>query len=179
MSDEDVIDKILHRDKRALFMFYRRYAPKLARFIKLRVENDHDAEELLQDTLFAFLEAIRDFHGSSRLETFLFSICKHKIVDFYRKKKIKHFVFSQLPRLESLVSPLITPEAAFDEGALRDKIHAVFSSLTPVYRRILTLRYLENFSVAEIARMRLRSCKSAESQLFRARKAFIQAFRGD
>ena len=40
----------------------------------IKVNNQFDAEEILQDTLFAFLEALRDFHGTSSLKTFLFAI---------------------------------------------------------------------------------------------------------
>lgn len=176
MNDAKIIDSILARDRRALSAFYRTYTPKLERFIRTKIDNRQDAEEILQDTLFGFLEAIRDFHGDASIQTFLYSICNHKIIDFYRRKKIRHVVFSHVPQLEALVSPLIGPEDALDMVLLKEKIHNVLGVLMPHYRRVLMLKYIDNLSVSEISQKLAISFKSAESQIFRARKAFIEAF---
>jgi RNA polymerase sigma-70 factor (ECF subfamily) len=175
-EDSQLIAKILARDRRALLTFYRRFAPKLSRFIAGKVGNPADAEEVLQDTLFAFLEAIRDFQGRSNIQTFLFSICHHKIIDFYRRKKIKHAVFSQMPQLEALISPLLSPEEELDVTVAREKIHSVLDKILPRYRQILVLKYVEGHSVEEIAQKLTLTFKSVESQLFRARKAFVELF---
>lgn len=176
MDETETIDRILRGDRRALSVFYQTYAPKLERYLGTKVGSPADAEEILQDTLFAFLEAIRDFAGSSSLQTFLFSICNHKIIDFYRRKKFKHIVFSAVPQLEALVSPLLNPEEELDSALLKEKIHRVFDQLLPHYRHILTLKYIDNLSVNEIAHKLSVTFKSAESRIFRARKAFVEAF---
>ena len=176
VEDTKLISKILARDRVALLTFYRRFTPKLTRFIRTKIGNSADAEEILQDTLYAFLEAIRDFEGKSNVQTFLFSICKHKIIDFYRRKKIKHAVFSQMPQLSALISPLLSPEEELDVTLAKEKIHAVLGRIMPQYRRILVLKYIEGHSVEEIARKLTITFKSVESQLFRARKAFVELF---
>lgn len=176
MDDSNIIPKILARDRRALLTFYRRFAPKLTRFIAGKVGNPADAEEVLQDTLYAFLEAIRDFQGKSNIQTFLFSICQHKVIDYYRRKKLKHAVFSQMPQLEAIISPLISPEEQLDAVLVKEKIHAVLARLLPRHRQILMLKYLDGLSVEEIAKRLAMTFKSVESQLFRARKAFVERF---
>jgi len=176
MEDSDLINKILRRDKRALHTFYQTYTPKLASFINGKVGNTHDAEEILQDTLFAFLEALRDFHGECRISTFLFSIGKHKIIDYYRRKKLKHLVFSQAPFLEELVSPILNPEEELDAAVLKEKLKTAFSRILPRYRLVLELKYIDDRSVSDIAMRCTWTLKKTESLLFRARKAFIKAF---
>lgn len=176
MKDQMVLTGILSGDKRALIGFYRTYAPRLSRYIKTKVNNDGDSEEILQDTLFAFLESIRDFNGDSSIQTFLFSICSHKIIDYYRRKKIAHVVFSKMPQLEFLVSPLLGPEEELDTTMLKEKIRNVLHTLLPHHRQILLFKYVDDLSVAEIAQRLAITFKSAESQLFRARKAFVEAF---
>ena len=175
-SDDLLIHQILGRDRRALLVFYRRFAPKLSRFIAGKVGSPPDAEEILQDTLYAFLEAIRDFEGKSNIQTFLFAICQHKVIDFYRRKKIKHAVFSQMPQLEALISPLVSPEEELDVTLVKEKIHTVLGRILPRYRQILVLKYIEGHSVAQIAEKLTLTFKSVESQLFRARKAFVELF---
>ena len=176
MDDSTLIDRLFHHDRHALSGFYQEYAPQLRRFIASRIHSPEDVEEILQDTLFSFLEGLRDFRKQSSVRTFLFSICQHKIIDHYRKKKLKHLVFSQMPQLESLVSPLMGPEEALDVVVIKEKIATVFSKMLPMYRQVLTLKYLEHASVGEIAEKLSISFKSAESRLFRARRTFVELF---
>ena len=176
MNDAELVRKILTRDKKALHTMYRMYAPKLMRYISVKVASYQDAEEILQDTMFSFLEAIRDFHGRAKLTTYLFSICQHKVIDYYRRKKLRHFVFSQMPYLEELVSPLLSPEEELDAAVLKERLKKAFMAILPRYRTVLELKYIESLSVQEIARKIACTFKSTESQLFRARQAFVSAF---
>jgi RNA polymerase sigma-70 factor, ECF subfamily len=176
MNDSELIKNILKRDRRALYNFYQTYTPKLIKYIQSRVNNPHDGEEILQDTLFSFLESARDYAGKSSIKTFIFSICSHKVIDYYRRRKIKQVVFSQMPQLENLVSPLLSPEDTLDSIVLREKISQVLGKLLPKYKQILLSKYTENESVAEIAQKLEITGKSVESILFRARKAFVKAF---
>jgi len=176
MNDAQFISRLFARDRRVVLSFYRQYAPKLRNHIRRKVSSPEDAEEILQDVLCSFLEGLRDFQGKSSIKTYLFSICRYKIVDYYRRKKVKTIMFSQMPHLEKLVSPLITPEEAFDVAVVREKIRTVLSRIAPVYRRVLLLKYWEDASVSDIARELSITFKSAESRLFRARKVFVEAF---
>lgn len=176
MNDQELIEKMLKRDRHALSMFYRTHTPRLRRFIRSKIANPDDAEEVLQDVLYAFLEAIRDFAGQAKLRTFLYAIASHKVIDWYRRKKIRHVVFSAVPQLESFVAPLLGPEEELDASLLREKIRIVLGRLLPTYRSVLILKYADDFTVADIAKKLAISFKSAESQLFRARKAFVEAF---
>jgi RNA polymerase sigma-70 factor (ECF subfamily) len=177
MTDEkSLTEGILSHDKRALFQFYRTYAPKLSRYIEGKVHNPKDAEEILQDTLFHFLESLRDFQGRSHVQTYLYAICNHKIIDFYRKKKFRHTVFSQIPQLEALVMELTTPEDQLDAVLLKEKIIRAFEKLVPQYRTLLQSKYMDGLRIDEIAKNFATTAKSIESRLFRARKAFVKAF---
>jgi RNA polymerase sigma factor (sigma-70 family) len=85
-------------------------------------------------------------------------------------------VFSQIPEAESLFATLLGPESNFDEQVLREKIKKTFTMLTPRYSLILKLKYVYGYSVSEISQKLSISFKSAESQLFRARRAFVLAY---
>ena len=74
-------------------------------------------------------------------------------------------MFSQIPQLETLVSPLMSPEAELDATLIKDKIRTVFARMMPDYRQVLVLKYLERASVSEIADKLSITFKSAESRL--------------
>lgn len=176
MDDKKLVNEILKGNEKTLRYFYEHYAPRLASYIHIKVGDDQDAQEILQDVLLASIESLRDFSFRCALFTFLCSIANHKVIDYYRRRKIKKIVFSQIPEVESLVATLLGPESNFDEQMLREKIKKTFAQLTPRYSLILKLKYEYGFSVSEIAKKLSISFKSAESQLFRARKAFVLAY---
>lgn len=175
-TDREVIEGILSGSEKSLRLFYTEYKPKLTNFVRQRISNEKDVEELVQDTFIASLEAFRDFTYRSSIYTFLCAIAKRKVIDFYRKKKLTRIIFSQLPAIEPLLSILTTPEDKLDEKLLAEKIENILNTLSPQYKRLLHLKYIEGWSVTKIACEMALSFKSAESKLFRARQAFVAAY---
>lgn len=177
MDERGLIERILKKDKAAVRRFYVDFSPKLLRFINSKVENRADTEEICQDVLYAFLEGARDFSGRSSLLTYLCAIARYKIIDFYRRRKLKKILFSQLPQeIEVLASNLTDPQKLLDNAFLAQKIRSILVKVSPLYRQMIKLKYIEGRSVAEIARILKISFKSAESVLFRARKAFVKLY---
>ena len=175
-SEKELVEEILSGSEKSLRIFYAEYNPKLTNFIRLRVSNEKDVEELVQDTFIAVLEAFRDFTHRSSIYTFLCAIAKRKVIDFYRKKKLKRIIFSQIPPIDPLLAILPPPEDKLNEKLLSKKIEKTLNVLPPQYRRLLQLKYIEGWSVTKIAREMTISFKSAESKLFRARQAFVMAY---
>ena len=176
-EDQKLVKELLSRNEAALNRFYHTYAPQLLGFIRAKVGIEADVEEIAQDTLFALLEGLRDFTFQSSLKTYLFSIAHHKIVDFYRKKKLKKIVFSQIASgLELIRAEGVEPEELFTRQMITEKITTILKQLAPRYGQILVLKYVEGRNVVEIAGRMSLSFKSAESLLFRARKAFVKLY---
>lgn len=179
LSEKDerkLVSEILSGNEQTLRAFYRQYARPFSSFVARRVENNQDVEEIVQDTFLAFLEALRDFSFKSTLFTFLCAIGNHKIVDYYRKRKIKSVLFSKLSDVEPLISNLLGPEQRLDEMLVSRKIKETFAKLAPRQRLLISLKYIYGYSIAEIAHKLAISFKSAESSLFRARKAFVAIY---
>lgn len=63
------------------------YGDYLFRYALLRVSNHQMAEDLVQDTFFSALDSLDSFRGDSNERTWLTSILKRKIIDYYRKKR--------------------------------------------------------------------------------------------
>lgn len=175
-KERKIIKKIINRDEKAFFEFYQEHKKNLYHFISQQITNKEDAEEILQDSFFAFIESLRDFRGRSSLKTFLFSIAKHKIIDRLRKKKIKKILFSYLPEraIEGILSFVLDED--LDQKILAQKIEKVLEKLPNDYALVLRLKFQEGYKVAEIARIINSSFKATESLIFRSRKAFIKIY---
>ena len=67
------------------------YGNALFRFAVVRVKDRGIAEDLVQETFLAGLQSRDRFRGQSSEKTWLFSILKHKIIDYFRKNKSNGF----------------------------------------------------------------------------------------
>jgi len=176
IEEKKLINRILKGDKFALYFFYQTYHSKLLSFIKKRVKDKSDAEELLQDVFLSGLESLRDFSQKSSLYTYLCAIAKYKIIDYYRKKKITQLFFSHFPALAKLVSKVLSPDDKLIEKELKSEIFQTLKKLKPIYQKIILLKYQEEKTIAQIAKILKISLKSTESLLFRARKKFAKLY---
>ena len=66
------------------------YGDALYRFALQRVKQIEVAEDLVQETFLAAVQAQARFKGQSSEKTWLFSILKHKLIDYYRKQKTRN-----------------------------------------------------------------------------------------
>lgn len=175
-EEKELIGDILQGNEASLRKFYETYYRPILSFIRKRINSEDDVEEILQDTLLGALDSFRDFSFRSSIFTFLCSIASHKVIDFYRRKKIKNIVFSKIPDVEEMLGTLMGPEEILDHEMLKSKIKNTLLHLTPLYQKIIELKYIQGYSVEEIAQKLSLSFKSTESHLFRARKAFVTVF---
>ncbi|MBU4016477.1 sigma-70 family RNA polymerase sigma factor [Patescibacteria group bacterium] len=110
------------------------------------------------------------------MNTWLFRIARNKIADFYRKRKIKSVLLSQVPLLEIIANEIAQPEFQFEINKIRERIEKAFNSISVQYQKILHLHYEDRMPVKELAMIFNLSFKATESMLFRARKSFRQAY---
>lgn len=160
-------------------MFTKKTLTQVKKFINSRVLDSHDGEEIFQDTLISACESFPTFEGKSSFETWLCSIARHEIADFYRKKRIKTLLFSHLPFLESLADQALGPQEKVIEEELKNKVKRVLGNLSEGYQVVLRLKYIDGDSMIQIAKKLGLSSKAVESRLTRARLAFREAWTDD
>jgi RNA polymerase sigma factor (sigma-70 family) len=66
-----------------------RYQGRLLAFARGRLQRKSEAEDLVQDTFVTFLQAIGKFREGASVETFLFTILRRKIIDFFRGRQMR------------------------------------------------------------------------------------------
>lgn len=152
--------------------FYKKYYWSVHKFVSQKVANEDDAEELVNDILLAAYNSLPGFNRQSNEFTWICGIAKHKIIDFYRKKKLKTILFSVSPIFEEVADKALGPEEESIKKELSGEIKAVFTDLNEGYAKILRLKYIEQLSIRAIALRLKLTIKAAESKLMRAKGAF-------
>lgn len=176
-EEKKIIKGILAKNDRVLFGFYKSHHIAVFRYIHRQISQKEIAEELTQDVFLDFIESLRDFRGESSLKTYLFTIARYKVIDHIKKKKIKKILFSALPKyvVENIVGVFMDDE--IERKDLATRIEQAIDALPNEYRVIIRLKYKDGMKIKEIATRLMLSPKAVESALFRARKAFMKAYR--
>lgn len=174
--EDRLIEELLSGSEEALRIFYREYGSKLRSYINLKIGSHEDAEEVLQDALLSALDSLVLFSRRSSLLTWLYSITRHEIADYYRRRSIKTIVFSKIPVIERFISRSLEPDAKLMRSEYEKKVKTALSKLLPHHKEVLELKYMDDLSVKEIAVKMGISFKACESLLTRARQAFALAY---
>lgn len=169
------IKRILKGDSKAVIEFYKSYSPKILSYLIRKLPRE-DAQEITNDVFLEAIDSLSFLQKEQNVSAWLYKIAHNKMVDFYRKKKIKSIFLSQMPFLQILAQEISQPEFQFEKDRIRDKIEAVLLELSYNHRMILKLRYEKEVSVKKIAEILNLSFKATESLLFRARQSFKLAY---
>lgn len=164
-SEPDLVARLRAGDEDAAHEFFDRYAARIRRFIANSLGSlAAEADDVLQETFIALAEALPFFRGDSSLFTFACAIAHRKVISLIRTNARRARLMRKAP-LDQDAS--VTPHEA---GANREFSRAL-AQLAPEHREVLILKYVEEISVSEIARIMRLSEHAIESRLARARKA--------
>lgn len=131
------------------------YSTRLFNYLRHRLPEYQDVQDIQQETMKAAVQAIQTFDGKVKLSTFLFSLANHKVADFWRRRK---------PTAE-LTDIHIDPGMSDESIEFVEVLH----KLKEEHRQVLLMRYYVGLGVDEIARILGKTYKGAESLLSRAR----------
>lgn len=130
---------------------------RLGNFIRRRVPDASEAEDILQDVLYEFVAAYRLPEPIEQVGAWLFRVARNRIIDRFRKKREE-----QLPGLpgeddqgnwldEVLPSADAGPEAAYARGVLLDELVAALEELPMEQRAVFIAHELDGRSFRELA----------------------------
>jgi RNA polymerase sigma factor (sigma-70 family) len=137
----------------------KRERSRLRNFIRRRVPDPRDAEDILQDVFYELVEANRLLMPIEHITGWLFRVARNRITDLFRKKKPQSFGDTavadeddELLSLEDLLpSPDSGPEALFARNVLLDELEAAVYELPKEQREVFVAHELEGHSFKEMA----------------------------
>jgi len=173
---KSLVARIISGDPKSVVEFYKLYSPKILNYLLRRLPREEDAQEITNDVFLDAIDSLSILKTDNNLQAWVFKIAHNKTVDYYRKRKIKSILLSQVPYLEIVANEIHQPEFQFEKDKIRDKIELAFLSLPELYRKILKLHYEDRIPVKKLAVIFKLSFKATESLLFRARQSFKLAY---
>jgi len=133
---------------------------RLSNFIRRRVPDERDAEEILQEVFYELVEAYRLMKPIGQASAWLFRVARNRITDLFRKKRPESLTRGPVRidengealLLEDLLpSPDAGPEAAYTRGVLVDELAAALDELPQEQRHAFIAHEIEGQSFEELA----------------------------
>ncbi len=146
----------LERDQR-ISEVVERERSRLLGFIRRRVPDPRDAEDVLQDVFLELVEANRMLMPIEHVTGWLFRVARNRVTDLFRKQRPARFADvasaeGERMHLEELLpSPEAGPEAQFARGLLLEALEAALEELPAEQRKVFVAHELEGRSFKQLA----------------------------
>ncbi|HXW64466.1 MAG TPA: sigma-70 family RNA polymerase sigma factor [Burkholderiaceae bacterium] len=133
---------------------------RLRSFIRRRVPDAGDAEDILQEVFYELIAATRLLQPIEQVSAWLFRVARNRIIDRFRKNRETLRQIDATPELEQqeadnleqmLPSPGAGPEALFARRMLLEELDAALDELPAVQREVFIAHELEGKSFRELA----------------------------
>src|SRR5579862_8596190 len=137
---------------------------RLRNFIRKRVPDESDAEDIPQEVFYELVEAYRMMRPVRQATAWMFRVARNRITDLFRKKKPEALAGEirgasapssdadgALTLEDLLPSPEAGPEAAYARGVLLDELDAAIDELPEEQREVFVAHELEGRSFKELA----------------------------
>jgi RNA polymerase sigma factor (sigma-70 family) len=160
MNEALIVDGMAREQDRRIAEAVKAEGARLRNFIRRRVPDERDAEDILQEVFYELVEADRMMKPIERVSAWLYRVARNRITDLFRKKRPESL--ADRPGSEStegeplsledlLPSPDAGPEAAYARTVLVDELEAALDELPEEQRQVFVAHEIEGRSFKELA----------------------------
>ena len=176
---------MLANDEQAFDRFFSDNFARLYRFALTRLPDDPDGtREVVQIALTKVIAKLHTFRGESALFTWLCAITRNEMSDWLAKqgRYRQHIVLTEdFPEIQAAVDSFQAPqsdnpEQNYQRAELVRLIQVALDRLPPKYGNVLEWKYIEGYSVNEIAVKLELGNEATQSLLARAKRAFSDVY---
>jgi RNA polymerase sigma factor (sigma-70 family) len=167
LSERDLIHRVAARDREAFETLYRRYAPRVLRYLSSQIRQREIVEEALDDVMMVVWETAGRYNGSSQLSTWILGIAHYKALKARARVSISDAEFQESDHggIETH-----SPEAIIAERELTDTIRQAMDALSAEQRAVVALTFYHGRSYAEIAEILDCPVNTVKTRMFHARQ---------
>jgi RNA polymerase sigma-70 factor (ECF subfamily) len=175
-ADDELISRVRVGDQEAFAILVERYKRQVYNLAYRLLGNPNDAEDAAQETFVRAYTRLATYEPDGRFGAWLSAICSHWCIDTMRarRRRVQTVALGKVPESDRFISQVDGPEEVALVADSRDEVQRWLASLPPQYRTVLTLRYFQDLSYAEIADVLDEPVSTVRMRLFRARAMLQQ-----
>lgn len=166
-SDEEIVQRVLGGEKALFEILMRRHNQRIYRIVRGILNDDAEAEDVMQDAYVRSYQHLAGFEGRSTFVTWLSRIAMHEA--FARVRRFKKQTSLESEEAPAMVNSQNSPERSVANMELHNALETAISSLPQKYRMVIVMRDVEEMTTAETANTLDISEESVKVRLHRAR----------
>jgi RNA polymerase sigma-70 factor (ECF subfamily) len=173
-TERKLLDALRRRDEAAFATLFETYSDKIYRLAVGLLEDESEAEGVVQDTFLRFFEHLDRFEGRSAIGTWLYRVAYNASIDQLRQRKPRlsleeRVEDERLPMPGRLVDWTQWPEGLMTDAEVTAELDRAISALPESYRAVFILREIEGLSTRDTAQIADLSESAVKVRLHRAR----------
>lgn len=185
IDDKRLVKQLLANDEQAFDRFFSENFARLYRFALTRLPDDPDGtREVVQIAMTKAIRKLHTYRGESALFTWLCAITRNEMSDWLAKqgRYRQHIVLTEdYPEIQAAVDSFQAPasenpEQNYQRTELIRLIQVALDRLPPKYGNVLEWKYIEGYSVSEIAGKLELGNEATQSLIARAKRAFSDVY---
>jgi len=166
-DDQELLEKASRAEPAALGMLYDQYVEKIYAYIYHRVGQADLAEDLTGQVFMRMLEAVRSGKGwRTSFSGWLYRIAHNLVIDHYRRKHRATFV--DIDDAEPVQAQSGDPVRSVENQYERERLRTALAKLTEEQSQVISLRFLEDLSIAEVAEIMEKTEGAVKALQYRA-----------
>ena len=155
-NDAQLVADYLNGDDEPLRLLIERYLDPIYRFACTYVKSEQEAEDVTQEVFVRAWRNLKKFDQEKSFKTWVFAIAKHASIDALKKKKALNFSAFEdedgdNALLEMLTDSALLPDEIVEKKSIADMLTAATALLSPAYQRVISLRYQDDLTFANIS----------------------------
>jgi RNA polymerase sigma factor (sigma-70 family) len=159
MKETLILERTQGEQDRRILETVERERARLRNFIRRRVADRADAEDILQEVFYEFVEAYRLMKPIQQVSGWLFQVARNRIIDLFRRKKpgslsdpgVVTDDGEELLLQDLLPSPDAGPEAVYAQSVLLEELDDALDELPPQQREVFIAHEIEGRSFKELS----------------------------
>ncbi len=174
LNEQELLSALRRRDSAAFNQLFDTYSDKVYRLALSQLENEDEAEGVVQDAFLRLFERLDQFEGRSKLSTWLYRVAYNLCQDRLRQRRPLLSLDednddNDLPAPTVLIDWEDLPEQYLSAAEVSAELDRAIATLPPKLKTVFMLREMEGLSTRECAEVVGISVSAAKVRLHRAR----------
>lgn len=182
--DQRLVEKAQQGDHHAFDLLVVKYQRRLARLLSRFIKDEHEVNDVVQESFIKAYRALPSFRGESAFYTWLYRISINTAKNFLANSNKRPITSSDIANSDGEVLDVaeqiaddLTPEAELMNRQILETVESAVAKLPEDLRRAITLREIDGLSYEEIASVMECPIGTVRSRIFRAREVIAADLR--
>lgn len=182
--DQELVTRAQQGDSQAFDKLVAKYHRRLARLLSRFIKDEHEVNDVVQESFIKAYRALPNFRGDSAFYTWLYRISINTAKNFLANSNKRPISSSDIANNDGEVIDVVeqmaddlTPEAELMNKQILETVESAVAKLPEDLRRAITLREMDGLSYEEIAEVMDCPIGTVRSRIFRAREVIAADLR--